>query len=63
MIDLFTRYPDLFIASALVLGLLVGSFLNVLVWRLPKMLEQDWQAQAREFLALPAPDKGPAYNL
>lgn len=63
MIDLFTRYTDLFIASALVLGLLVGSFLNVLVWRLPKMLEHDWQAQARELLSLPAPDKGPVYNL
>ena len=63
MIDFLTRYPDAFIACVLILGLLVGSFLNVLVWRLPKMLEQDWQAQARELLNLPAPDKSPVYNL
>ena len=52
-----------FIVCALLLGLLVGSFINVLAWRLPKMLEQDWQAQAREVLGLPAQIKGPAYNL
>ncbi|MFP3516843.1 A24 family peptidase [Pseudomonas sp. SIMBA_077] len=52
-----------FIVCTLLLGLLVGSFINVLAWRLPKMLEQDWQAQAREVLGLPAQIKGPAYNL
>lgn len=36
---------------ALVLGLIVGSFLNVLVWRLPKMLVREWRAQAQEILA------------
>ena len=63
MIDLFNHHPDAFIACALILGLLVGSFLNVLAWRLPKMLEQDWQAQARELLDLPAPAQSPVYNL
>ena len=62
-IDVFTLSPGAFISCALVLGLLVGSFINVLAWRLPKMLEQDWQAQARELLGLPAPAKGPVYNL
>ncbi|OZY83984.1 prepilin peptidase [Cellvibrio mixtus] len=38
-------------ACALVLGLLVGSFLNVVIYRLPKMMERDWQHQCREFLA------------
>ncbi len=38
-------------ACALVLGLLVGSFLNVVIYRLPKMMERDWQQQCREFLA------------
>lgn len=36
-----------------VLGLCVGSFLNVVIHRLPKMLEQQWQADARGVLALP----------
>lgn len=43
--------PAVFISCALVLGLLVGSFLNVLVYRLPKMLHADWQQQAREILS------------
>ena len=33
------------------LGLLVGSFLNVVIHRLPIMMEREWQAQAREMLA------------
>ncbi|PIE40444.1 MAG: prepilin peptidase [Gammaproteobacteria bacterium] len=33
---------------------LVGSFLNVVIYRLPIMMERDWQAQAREILELPA---------
>jgi leader peptidase (prepilin peptidase)/N-methyltransferase len=44
-------YPTLGLACALILGLLVGSFLNVVIYRLPKMMERDWQDQCREFLA------------
>ena len=33
---------------ALVLGLLVGSFLNVVIYRLPMMLERQWRAQCAE---------------
>ncbi|MBX4378656.1 prepilin peptidase, partial [Mycobacterium tuberculosis] len=36
-----------------VLGLLVGSFLNVLVYRLPIMLERQWQREAQQVLGLP----------
>ena len=63
MIEFFTRHPDAFIVCALILGLLVGSFINVLAWRLPRMLEQDWRAQARELLELPPAEKMPVYNL
>lgn len=44
-------YPILGMACALVLGLLVGSFLNVVIYRLPKMMERDWQNQCKDFLA------------
>lgn len=44
-------YPVLGMACALVLGLLVGSFLNVVIYRLPKMMERDWQKQCSDFLA------------
>jgi leader peptidase (prepilin peptidase) / N-methyltransferase len=44
------------------LGLLIGSFLNVVVYRLPKMLEQQWKAEASEILAQPLPEPEP-FNL
>ncbi|MDR0457460.1 MAG: prepilin peptidase [Burkholderiaceae bacterium] len=34
-----------------VFGLIVGSFLNVVIYRLPKMLERQWAAEARDFMA------------
>lgn len=43
-------YPLFGIISAGVLGLLVGSFLNVVIYRLPKMMERDWRQQCIEFL-------------
>lgn len=41
-----------FYSLAALLGLLVGSFLNVLVHRLPVMLERQWQQEAQEVLGL-----------
>ncbi|NMM75648.1 prepilin peptidase [Acidovorax sp. SRB_14] len=38
-------------ALAGVVGLLVGSFLNVVIYRLPKMLEQQWAADCAEYAA------------
>ncbi len=36
------------------LGLVVGSFLNVVIHRLPQMLEHGWKAESAELLGLPA---------
>ncbi|MDP2244443.1 A24 family peptidase [Pseudomonas sp.] len=52
-----------FMWVCLLLGLLIGSFLNVLVYRLPVMMQRDWQAQAREILELPELPHGPIFNL
>ena len=54
--------PVFFTLTALFTGLCVGSFLNVVVHRLPKMLERDWKAQCAE-LRGEAPEAMPAYNL
>jgi len=53
-----------FVLVAGLLGLIVGSFLNVVIHRLPKMLERDWLRQAREMLEpdQPLPEQ-PVYNL
>ena len=40
----------LLIPLTALLGLLVGSFLNVVILRLPRRLEHDWRSQARELL-------------
>jgi leader peptidase (prepilin peptidase)/N-methyltransferase len=48
MSELFAVLGDssaLFIFLMSLVGLLVGSFLNVVIYRLPKMLEQEWQLQ------------------
>ncbi|WP_312256626.1 prepilin peptidase [Stutzerimonas nitrititolerans] len=55
--------PLAFVLCTLVLGLLVGSFLNVVIHRLPIMMQRDWQSQAREFLELPAEPVGAVFNL
>lgn len=45
-------YPALLVGGAAVLGLLVGSFLNVVILRLPPRLMAEWKEQAREVLEL-----------
>src|SRR5579863_1039139 len=51
VLDVLAASPALFVGVALVVGLLVGSFLNVVIYRLPIMLERQWRAQAAEFAA------------
>ena len=50
--------PDMplvvWIASAGVLGLLVGSFLNVVILRLPERMAAEWRREARDVLELEA---------
>ncbi|MEW6981344.1 A24 family peptidase [Colwelliaceae bacterium 6471] len=47
----FQSSPLFFYSCVAILSLTVGSFLNVVVYRLPKMLEQGWYQECREFLA------------
>jgi leader peptidase (prepilin peptidase)/N-methyltransferase len=43
--------PVFFYGITFVFSLMIGSFLNVVIFRLPKMLEQGWKRECREFLA------------
>ncbi len=45
--------PSLFIAITAVFGLLIGSFLNVVIYRVPVILERQWNLAAKETLSLP----------
>lgn len=47
------------LALALVLGLAVGSFLNVVIHRLPLMMERDWLSQCAELRGEAAPEHEP----
>ncbi len=51
---IFVQSPLLFISTAFVFALLVGSFLNVVIYRLPVMMERAWRAQCDELAATPA---------
>lgn len=62
MLALLQSSPLIFACCAGLLGLLVGSFLNVVIHRLPKMMEREWHEQCAE-LNGKAPEAVPAYNL
>ncbi len=46
--ELFDFYPWLFPALATLFGLIVGSFLNVVIHRLPKMMEREWRQECAD---------------
>ncbi|NLD55258.1 MAG: prepilin peptidase [Burkholderiaceae bacterium] len=52
--------PGLTLACAAVFGLLVGSFLNVVIHRLPRMMQAQWEAEAEEIAAQRAVEPAPA---
>lgn len=63
-IHVLATQPTLSITALAVLGLLVGSFLNVVIHRLPRMLEREWRAECCELLAQPDPQAdAPVFNL
>jgi leader peptidase (prepilin peptidase) / N-methyltransferase len=61
MSEIFT-VPPIFTALATLLALFVGSFLNVVIHRLPRMMEREWLDQAAE-LRGEAPAQAEPFNL
>lgn len=56
-------YPWLLIFCVAVISLMVGSFLNVVIHRLPLMLERQWKLDSAEMLEQTAPDIGEPISL
>lgn len=54
ILSFFLENPLAASAAALALGLLIGSFLNVVIHRLPKMMEAEWREQCEELLCTTA---------
>jgi leader peptidase (prepilin peptidase)/N-methyltransferase len=63
MNDLFILYPTLFVVFAALLGLVIGSFLNVVAYRLPVMMEREWRAQCAELHGTSADEPAEKFNL
>jgi leader peptidase (prepilin peptidase)/N-methyltransferase len=59
MLDLMIASPPLFLIGVGGFGLLIGSFLNVVILRLPARLEYDWRCQCKELLEIEKTGKEP----
>lgn len=56
MLELLSASPAIFVAVVFAFALLIGSFLNVVIYRLPVMMEKDWREQCKELTSMPAGD-------
>ncbi|MDO8606083.1 MAG: prepilin peptidase [Phaeospirillum sp.] len=61
-LEILQAVPAAFIGLCLILGLMVGSFLNVVIHRMPKMMEIGWRQQCAD-LRGEEPAAAPTYNL
>lgn len=69
--DFIAANPTALAVVGFILGMLTGSFLNVVIYRLPIMLQREWKSQCIEYLAEdqddnsenPLPEPHPVFNL
>lgn len=54
-IETLQHYPWIVLFFTTIIGLLVGSFLNVVIYRLPVMMEREWKQECRLILEVEAP--------
>ena len=50
LFDLFTQHNAVWLIAVSVFSLLVGSFLNVLILRLPKAMQAEWEQECQALL-------------
>jgi leader peptidase (prepilin peptidase)/N-methyltransferase len=60
MLDLLIASTPLFLTGVFIFWLLIGSFLNVVILRLPARLEHDWRCQCKELLEIESQDDEPS---
>jgi leader peptidase (prepilin peptidase)/N-methyltransferase len=57
MLELLSESPAIFVGVAFAFALLIGSFLNVVIYRLPIMMEREWRSQCDELAETPTPNQ------
>lgn len=64
-LEYFSLHPGSFVVAAALVGLVIGSFLNVVIFRLPIVLEREWRSQCAELLECQSSPSqpSPAFNL
>lgn len=62
---LHSAHPLVGLGLAFIFGALIGSFLNVVIYRLPVMMQRDWKTQAKQILEVEeqVAENEPAFNL
>lgn len=55
--QLIANNPDVFLVIVAVFSLFIGSLLNVVIYRLPLIIEQGWSEECRVYLGLKSPDE------
>jgi leader peptidase (prepilin peptidase) / N-methyltransferase len=55
--DILRTEPTFFMTFSVIFGLMVGSFLNVVIHRLPKMMEREWHANCLELQGKEVPEQ------
>jgi leader peptidase (prepilin peptidase)/N-methyltransferase len=63
LLSALEQYPVLYLCVLFVLGLAIGSFLNVVIYRLPVMMEREWRSDCLEFLEQPGDPESKKFNL
>ncbi len=53
LLNIFETHLWVFIAIITTVGLMVGSFLNVVIYRLPIMMQRNWRNECYEYLEIP----------
>lgn len=63
LLEILQYSPTFLIGVTFILGLMIGSFLNVVIYRLPIMMQRSWRKECREYLQLPAEEEMETLNL
>lgn len=63
ILQFFTDNNELFLIVTGIFALFIGSFLNVVIYRLPRMMEKSWSEECRHYLGLKSQPEGEKLNL